>query len=334
MDDDQDTVVIDEMIDDDLYVSGGTVEINDDVSGDLVAFGAQVTVNDDIYGDALVIGGIVNINGDIRGSLYIGAGIVSVDGNIDQDLNIGGGTVTVNGNVKDDLRVGAGKVDIKSDTIGGDVLIGASQGGISKDTTIAGDQIVEIGPEAAGQKTSLTTGMLQLGGKSALGLMLSLLRDIAVLIGWLIIGWLLFKFVPVKSRKITDILSEKNTSIKILAAGVLFALSLVIIVPILVILAIFGIGQPALILFLACLGVASTVAGIYSATGLMRMVIRLTKDPKYERYLVPMLLGVTAYQVLGWIPCCMGLAIKILITIWGIGGILVFKWHMLKESKK
>lgn len=330
---DEESVVIDEMIDDDLYVSAGTVVINDDVSGDLIAFGGQITINDDIYGNAFIFGGVVTINGDIRGSLFCGAGQVTVEGNVEEDVNVGAGMVTLNGNVDDDVRIGAGIVSIKSEEIGGDLLVGAGNGSVSSDTEVAGDQKVEIGPETDTRGSRFPTSIFQVGQRSIAGMLLSLLRKLALLAGWLIIGILLFKFVPVKSRKVTDLLTEKSTSVKSLIIGLAFLLVLFLVTPVVLLLAFIGIGQPALIVMLALLGLVFSIAGIYSATGITRMIMR-KRNPKYDKYVLPMILGVTVYQILGWIPCCIGLTIKLLVTLWGVGGILLLKWNMISPSKK
>lgn len=329
---DQDQVVIDQLVDDDLYVSAGTIEINDDVKGDLIAFGGQVTINDDIDGNAIIFGGVIKINGDVRGSLYCAGGQVEIEGKVGEDINIGGGMVTVKGNVSDDVRIGAGTVYVKSEEIGGDLLISAGSGNVSKDTTVKGTQYLEIGDTEEGGFQFPGRNLLRLGQRGLINLVITLLRNIGVLIGWLIVGWLLFKFAPVKSREVTDLLTDKKTSVKSLAMGLLFLFSLFIIIPVLTLLAIIGIGQPAFLITLSLLGLIFSIAGIYSSTGIARMIWK-AKNSKYDKYVMPMLIGVTVYQVLGWIPCCIGLMVKIIITLWGVGGLILLKWKMLTEAK-
>lgn len=330
---DKQNVTIDEYIDDDLYVTGETIEINEDVNGDLIATGGQITINDDIYGNAIIGGGIVTIKGDVRGSIFCGSGQVTVDGNVGEDINIGAGRVTINGNVNDDVRIGAGTVNINSEKIGGDIFVGASSGKVSDDTEIQGDQQISIGPKdkKQAQIPSIKNIFTQ---RSITRLILNLLRKAAVLLGWLIVGFLLFKFAPVKSRRITDILTDKNSSTKSLLVGFAFLLSLILLIPILLVLVFIGIGQPIFQLFIALLYIAVTIGGIYSATAITRMVIRSVKNKKYNKYFIPMIIGVTIYQLLGWIPCCIGLTAKLIITTWGIGGILMTKWEMIQADKK
>ncbi|MBN2015669.1 hypothetical protein JW766_02450 [Candidatus Dojkabacteria bacterium] len=330
----EESVVVDEYVDDDLYVNAGSIEINEDVNGDLVAGGGQIVINDDIYGHAMIGGGTIEINGDIRGSLFVGGGQITVNGRIYEDANIGGGMVTLNGDVDDDVRIGGGTVYIRSTEIGGDLFVGAGNGSVSNDTEVGGDTQVEFG-DAQGSKAFDFKDVFRFQQRSFVSILLDFLRKLGVLVGWLIVGYLLFKFAPVKSKTIANTLTDKNSSVMSLVVGVVFMLSLIIIVPGLILLTVLGIGQPLLGLFFSLLAVALTIGGLYSATGLTRMIIRL-KKPKYEGLMLPMLIGVTVYQILGWIPwifCCLGPIVKILITTWGVGGILVSKWNMIKESK-
>ena len=49
-----DNLVIDEAVDHDLYVAGGTVTINAPIRGDLIVAGGTITVNDSVAQDVLV----------------------------------------------------------------------------------------------------------------------------------------------------------------------------------------------------------------------------------------------------------------------------------------
>ncbi|MFC1780365.1 hypothetical protein ACFLY9_01585 [Patescibacteria group bacterium] len=332
---DEDNPVIDEYVNDDLYITGATIQINEDVNGDVFAAGGQITITDDIYGDIYISAGTVSIEGDIRGNLICGAGQLTLDGSVDGDVIVGAGMVTINGDVGDDIRVGGGTVNVKSESVGGDILIRAGSGSVSSDTEVDGEQDVEFG-ETAQLTLPETTSIFSLNRTGFTSYVLNFIRKVLVLAGWLIVGWLLFKYAPVKSRLVTDILADKSRSLKSLLAGVLFMLSLIILVPLMILFTIIGIGQPLTQLFASLFSLVVTIGGIYSATGITRMLIKM-KKPKYKGYILPMFIGVIVYQVLGWIPwifCCMGQLVKIIMTTWGVGGILLYKSELISKKKK
>ncbi len=60
----------DEVVDDDLFISGDLVYINGTVTGNVVASGSQVVVNGQIGGSLVTTAQTIRINGTIRGSAY------------------------------------------------------------------------------------------------------------------------------------------------------------------------------------------------------------------------------------------------------------------------
>ena len=125
----------DEVIDDDLFISGSTVEVLGTVKGDLFAAGQQVIVRGVVEGNVFAAGQVVMIGGQVDGSAYTagyavfvdpdttitrnlyfggysfasapesqiernfyGAGYqFKVDGDIGRDLTVGGGALAVDG---------------------------------------------------------------------------------------------------------------------------------------------------------------------------------------------------------------------------------------------
>ncbi|MBU7025289.1 MAG: hypothetical protein HXS40_14100, partial [Theionarchaea archaeon] len=55
----EDQVVIDTPINDDLFVTGGTIAINARIDGDVIAAGGTIEINAPITGDLLAVGGQV-----------------------------------------------------------------------------------------------------------------------------------------------------------------------------------------------------------------------------------------------------------------------------------
>jgi len=90
-------IAADEVIDDDLFVSGNKIEINGTVTGDLFATGSEVTVDGQVGGSAFISGFSMSVAGKIEGSLYSGAYSLTVErgADIGRNLYFGGFSLTV-----------------------------------------------------------------------------------------------------------------------------------------------------------------------------------------------------------------------------------------------
>jgi len=110
---DQVVVGPDEVIDDDLYVAGGTVTIDGTVKGDVVAVGGQIT-----------------INGTVEGDLIAAGQAVVIEGTVGDDARIAGQVLMLGANarVADDLIAAGLSVECKTaSTAGGDLLFAGAQ---------------------------------------------------------------------------------------------------------------------------------------------------------------------------------------------------------------
>jgi cytoskeletal protein CcmA (bactofilin family) len=107
-----------EVINDDLYVFGGTVDVQGTVDGDVVAAGGTVTMNGVTTGDVIATGGTVNLTGEVRDSVRVAGGTVLIHGPVRADVLVGAGSVHLGprARVGRDLVAAAGSV-----TIGGEV---------------------------------------------------------------------------------------------------------------------------------------------------------------------------------------------------------------------
>lgn len=138
-----DNVVIEagEVIDDDLFVSGGRVEVNGTVRGDLLAAGAEVIVNGNVDGSLAITGQTLVVNGSIGGSVYGGSYslIIGPEAEVGRNVYFGGFSLTTasgstigrslytgtyqtihNGEVADNVEVGSAALEING-RVGGDV---------------------------------------------------------------------------------------------------------------------------------------------------------------------------------------------------------------------
>ncbi len=139
-----DTIIIpaNEVIADDLFISGNRVEVNGTIQGDLFAAGSEVTVNGTVEGSLFITGQSLVANGPVGGSLYSSGYALTIadgaqvnrnaffggfsvetepDSTIGRSIYAGGYQVVVNGQVEDDVQVGSAALEVNG-TVGGDVL--------------------------------------------------------------------------------------------------------------------------------------------------------------------------------------------------------------------
>lgn len=110
-----DTVIIDETVEDDIYLAGNKLIVSGTVLGDVVA-----------------TGGTVEIHGNISGDLIVAAGEVVIDGKIGDDVRVACGNLEIDGQVGDDLLVTAGTITTTSTTnVGGDTAIRSGDANIA-----------------------------------------------------------------------------------------------------------------------------------------------------------------------------------------------------------
>jgi hypothetical protein len=135
-----DLVVIDTPIDDDLFVTGGTITINAYINGDVVASGGTIEVNAPIKGDLLVVGGQITVNADIEGKIIAAGGMIDIKGKAEKVLAVGGtitfqstavieryvfaagGTVNNAGEIKEDFYVATNRFE-NTGIVGGTIEI-------------------------------------------------------------------------------------------------------------------------------------------------------------------------------------------------------------------
>lgn len=133
-----------QVVDDDLYVSGGRVSIDGRIRGDLLALGGQIRVRGQVDGDAMALGATIEISGPVGGSLRATGGSILVEGPVGADVVVLGGTVEIEktANIIRDLAVGGGNVSLQG-TVGRNVVIGAGRVEIAG--TVGGDVVVRGG---------------------------------------------------------------------------------------------------------------------------------------------------------------------------------------------
>jgi len=136
----EDTYVLEESIDEDLYITGGeNIVINGNVDGDLFIGGGDVVINSNVGGDLFIASGFVQVNGVVEKSVYGMGGEINLDGLIKRSVYCIGGDVSISGNVREDLLIIGGNIAVDS-TIGESVRI--TGGNIKIDGDIFQDLLV------------------------------------------------------------------------------------------------------------------------------------------------------------------------------------------------
>ncbi|MCE7984409.1 MAG: hypothetical protein DYG89_24815 [Caldilinea sp. CFX5] len=138
-----DTIVIgaDEVVDDDLFVSGQTVIVDGVVTGNLFAAGGTVAVNGSVNGSLFITGQSLAVNGVVDGSVYAAGYALTLGpaaaiarnlyfggfslttasaSRIGRSLYGGGYQLLLNGAVTNDVNVGASALELNG-SVGGDV---------------------------------------------------------------------------------------------------------------------------------------------------------------------------------------------------------------------
>lgn len=138
-------------------LSNDTVIIDNDINDDVYAFGQSVVVNATIDGDLVVFGATVEVNGTVTGDVIAGAQTVIINGTVEDDVRAGAMIVKVGdgGEVGGDLVAGGWAIDQATDsTIAGDVLAAGGQvalGNVGEDVAAAAGGVLingEIGGDA------------------------------------------------------------------------------------------------------------------------------------------------------------------------------------------
>jgi hypothetical protein len=141
-----------EVIDDDLFIGGDTVEINGTVNGDVFASGSIVKVNGIINGSLASGAQTILINGKVSGSVYAGSMTATLgpETEIGRNMFYGGFNLSAEKGsvIHRDLLVAAYQA-LLSGEVGRDVQAGV--GALEIDGTVGNDVTAEVGAPSDGQ---------------------------------------------------------------------------------------------------------------------------------------------------------------------------------------
>lgn len=234
-------IAADEVIDDDLIISGDIIEVNGTITGDLVAMGRQVVVRGAVGGSAALAAQAIDVSGRIDGSLYAGGYTMRLldgatvgrnlyfggynllthpDSHVEGDANVAASQMTHNGTIGGDLNVSVSGLDV-SGTVGGDITGQTAASGTTGSTipfTPPGMPVVDmmspglrVAPEAAvgGQILAREVVPAAPATTGFLGLPLWLLERIGETIGLLLAALVIVAVAPRFIPAVSDALRRK-----------------------------------------------------------------------------------------------------------------------------
>jgi hypothetical protein len=142
----KDVIVIDQDVNDDLYLFAGSITVNSTVHGDLIATGGDIIINGTVDGDLWAAGGKIHINGTVTDDVRIAGSDLKLgpSAEVGDDLFAAGfGFGADPGSaIASDVFV-AGYQALLGGDIGGDVR--AAVGGFEVTGHVVGDVVVEVG---------------------------------------------------------------------------------------------------------------------------------------------------------------------------------------------
>lgn len=191
----------DEVVDEDLFITGETVRVDGVVNGDLYAAGGNVIVSGEVNGDVIAVGGMIDISGKIADDLILAGGNINIDEvSVSGSSRVAGGNVNLGKDAKlaGSLVFGAGNLTTFAD-IGKSMVGGA--GSLAIDGKVA--QSAEVG-----------TGTLTLGPNAAIGqdLVYSTEKDFTQDVGAIVRGETK-KIEPIVKDKVREARKESRFSL-------------------------------------------------------------------------------------------------------------------------
>lgn len=124
------------------------IVIDDDVDDDLYLFASSITVNATVHGDLIAAGGDITVNGLVEGDFWAAGGEVVINGTVADDVRFAGS----------DLRIGPGG-QVGDDVFAAGFGLAAESGSrIGSDLYVAGFQCL-LGGEVAGNVRAALSGL-------------------------------------------------------------------------------------------------------------------------------------------------------------------------------
>ncbi len=334
----------DEIVEEDLYIFGDTVEVEGSILGDLIVSGGDVTISGTVEGDVYASGGVVRIDGVIEKSLFVAGGQIEMSGDVRrsvymsggqmrfssdsvvaEDIMASGGQMYLEGTVGDDIRVAGGSLDIDS-VVSGDVMVYGGDINIEEDN-VAGEVSINRGQvdwrdeteEARKGVRRLAQGFFRFG---------TFLR-VATFIGMYAVGLIFIWLAPVKTKRIVAKVSDSGREAGLSLLYGIMGFAVLVVLPVVLMVTLIGIPLAFLLLMTGLL--VSTFGVLFVEMGMGRSLLRLF-GYKEENYALSLLGGRAVTLLIAWIPC-LGALYKFTLFLLALGGVIRMKVDMVRDAK-
>jgi cytoskeletal protein CcmA (bactofilin family) len=343
-----------EVLNQDYFAFGESIEISGRVKGDVYALGGNVLVDGTIDGDLLVGGGTVTISGTIVQDVRVAGGHVIISGRIGRNATIGSGNIdfTPSGRIQGGLVAGSGKVHLAG-LIEGNAVVGAgnlvvshsingslkaaagsirltSQAQVAKDFTYWSHRRASIDHQARISglvtKHALPKEFFPSPKDLAMSLVgLILVLKLASFISTLVLGLLLIRFYPKFIRR--GIHNLQHESLKVLGLGflILFLTPVVIFL-----LGITVIGLPMAAVVLALLLLYLYLARIMVIAWAGQRLFAWIGKCQYEKW--SFAAGLMMYSLLTLFPV-FGQVVTFLTVLFGLGTLSLTQKEIYGEMR-
>ncbi|HEX2948630.1 MAG TPA: hypothetical protein VHV83_03535 [Armatimonadota bacterium] len=314
------TVPSGQVINDDLVISGGTVQMMGTVNGDLVIAGGTVEVDGPVHGSLVVAGGNVTVRSAVDGSIYMAGGIIQLFSTVGRNVVVAGGTlngdrgmvvgrdlvasggdVTVAGTVRRNLRGSFGTLKLTdSARVGGNLTAMTSNPQIAAGAVISGTKRITSQP----------------GGRHAgrgLGVFGWFLWQLMWGIALYIVGAIFIAIAPRITAQTQSVLRAHPWA-SLLTGLIIFAVVPVIFVILLITL----VGIPLAFILLGVYFIVIFLSPIFPAIFLGRLILR---DPNRSLY-VALLVGLAVLVIIRLIPF-LGSLVTFIAILLGIGALFL-----------
>ena len=354
--DDRGSVAVDNVLNDDSYIVGGTVTVSQDVRGDLFVFGGTVTIEGDVQDDLFVLGGDVVMNGTVGDDVRILAGNTRLTSTVRDDVLMAGGALELadSARVGGDMRFGGGELDLDGQ-IAGNLQAGFGAGRFN--AVVGGDAKLEYADELrigdaariAGGLTysapqpnptlegvagsseflKISTREWSAGGLLAFltvaGLLALLWKWLLLLFVGAIIIWVLPKYFP----RLVDTMRARKSMWSSVWAGLVILVG----VPLLnFILTLTIIGIPLAIVLTLAYVILIMFGAVVGAYGVGSVIRRHQHKNEWEQ-LGNLALGGLIVLVLAVVPI-IGWLLSLGVVLFGIGAIWFEKLRLVQEYRK
>jgi hypothetical protein len=321
-----DTIDISGVIDGDLLAAGDSIDISGTVTGDIYLAGSTINITGNIYGSTYMAGQNIDMSGSVARSVFLASMFSDVSGSIGKDLTAFATNSTVSGKVTEDIRVFSNQ-SIITGTVNGEALIYSPNSNVDEEK-VQGEiyENIEIEETEVTQKVS-NMGILKTFRGGFLGI--NIFSTILGFVSMYIVGVVLIYLAPVKTLEI-----EKKVvgSAQEFLYSFLVGLGISVVLPLpLIILTVTIVGAP-LALLIGGVYFFITLFGTLWVESALGYKILSSSKKKDDLRLLSLLVGRGLTSVVNLIPIVRGFY-KTAISMVAVGAVVRMKYDVYQERK-